>query len=72
MYKLKKALYGLKQAPRARQERVMDFLISKGFKMTRLILVFSPRKLMISFLDQETKSFVNNLERRLLKNLKCQ
>jgi hypothetical protein len=72
MYKLKKALYGLKQAPRARQERLMDFLISKGFKMARLILVFSPRKLMISFLDQETKSFVKNLERRLLKNLKCQ
>jgi hypothetical protein len=33
VYKLKKALYDLKQAPRAWYERLMDFLLSKGFMM---------------------------------------
>jgi hypothetical protein len=36
VYKLKKALYGLKQAPRAWYERLMDFLLSKGFKMEKV------------------------------------
>jgi hypothetical protein len=33
VYKLKKALYDLKQAPRAWHERLIDFLLSKGFMM---------------------------------------
>jgi hypothetical protein len=33
VYKLSKALYGLKQSPRAWYERLIDFLISKGFKI---------------------------------------
>ena len=36
VYKLKKALYGLKQAPRAWYERLMDFLLSKGFIMGKV------------------------------------
>ena len=36
VYKLKKALYGLKQAPKARYERLMDFLLSKGFIMGKV------------------------------------
>ena len=36
VYKLKKALYGLKQAPRAWYERLMDFLLSKGFMMGKV------------------------------------
>jgi hypothetical protein len=32
-YKLKKGLYGLKHAPRTWYERLMDFLLSKGFIM---------------------------------------
>src|SRR6187551_301198 len=33
VYKISKALYGLKQAPRAWYERLMNFLVSKGFKI---------------------------------------
>ena len=36
VYKLKKALYGLNQAPRAWYERLMDFLLSKGFMMGKV------------------------------------
>ncbi|WVZ71265.1 hypothetical protein U9M48_019873 [Paspalum notatum var. saurae] len=36
VYRLSKALYGLKQAPRAWYERLMDFLIEKGFKIGRV------------------------------------
>jgi hypothetical protein len=36
VYKLKKALYGLKQAHRAWYKRLMDFLLSKGFKMGKV------------------------------------
>ena len=36
VYKLSKALYGLKQAPRAWYERLRDFLISKGFKISKV------------------------------------
>ena len=36
VFKLKKALYGLKQAPRAWYERLNKFLISSGFKMSKI------------------------------------
>jgi hypothetical protein len=36
MYKISKALYGLKQAPRAWHERLMDFLLSKDFKIGKV------------------------------------
>ena len=36
VFKLKKALYGLKQAPRAWYERLSKFLISSGFKMSKI------------------------------------
>ena len=36
VYKLKKTLYGLKLAPRAWYERLRDFLLSKGFMMSKV------------------------------------
>jgi hypothetical protein len=39
VYKLSKALYGLKQAPRAWYECLRDFLITKGSKSVKLILL---------------------------------
>jgi hypothetical protein len=36
VYKLSRALYGLKQAPRAWNERLHDFLLSKGFKIAKV------------------------------------
>jgi hypothetical protein len=45
VYKLKKALYGLKQAPKAWYERLMDFLISKGFKMGNVDTTLFTKKL---------------------------
>ena len=36
VYKLRKALYGLRQAPRAWYERLRDFLLSKGFIMSKV------------------------------------
>ena len=45
VYKLKKALYGLKQAPRAWYERLMDFLLSKGFKMVKVDTTLFTKKL---------------------------
>ena len=36
VYKLSKALYGLKQVPRAWYERLMYFLVSKGFKIGKV------------------------------------
>jgi hypothetical protein len=36
VYKLSRALYGLKQAPRAWNERLQDFLLSKGFKIGKV------------------------------------
>jgi hypothetical protein len=35
VYKLRKALYGLKQAPRAWYECLKDFLLKKGFEISR-------------------------------------
>jgi hypothetical protein len=45
IFKLKKALYGLKQAPRAWYERLMDFLLSKGFKMGKVDTTLFTKKL---------------------------
>ena len=45
VYKLRKALYGLKQAPRAWYERLMDFLLSKGFKMGKVDTTLFIKKL---------------------------
>ena len=45
VYKLRKALYGLKQAPRAWYERLMDFLLSKGFKMGKVDTTLFTKKL---------------------------
>ncbi|WVZ52672.1 hypothetical protein U9M48_003709, partial [Paspalum notatum var. saurae] len=36
VYRLNKALYGLKQAPRAWYERLRDFLIMQGFKISKV------------------------------------
>jgi hypothetical protein len=44
-YKLKKALYGLKQAPRAWYERLMDFLLSKGFMMGKVETTLFTKKI---------------------------
>ena len=74
VYKLKKALYGLKQAPRAWYERLRDFLLSKGFMMGKVdttllsrrlenIYLYCKSMLMTSYLDQQIKNFVKNLER---------
>jgi hypothetical protein len=45
VYRLKKALYGLKQAPRAWYERLMDFLLSKGFKMGKVDTTLFTKKI---------------------------
>ena len=45
VYKLKKALYGLKQAPRAWYERLMDFLLSKGFKIGKVDTTLFTKKI---------------------------
>jgi hypothetical protein len=45
IYKLKKALYGLKQAPRAWYERLMDFLLSKGFIMGKVDTTLFTKKI---------------------------
>ena len=45
MYKLKKALYDLKQAPRARYERLRDFLLSKGFIMSKVDTTLFTKKI---------------------------
>ena len=45
VYKLKKALYGLKQAPRAWYERLMDFLLSKGFTIGKVDTTFFIKKI---------------------------
>jgi hypothetical protein len=45
VYKLKKALYGLKQAPRAWYERLMDFLLSKGFIMGKVDTTLFTKKI---------------------------
>ena len=74
VYKLKKTLYGLKQAHRAWYKRLRDFLLSKGFMMGKVNPLFSPRRLvktylccksmlMTSYLDQPIKTFVKSLER---------
>jgi hypothetical protein len=74
VYKLSKALYGLKEAPRAWYERLRDFLLSKGFKIGKVELHCSPKKLemtslfvkfmlMILSLVQQNKTFVKNLEK---------
>jgi hypothetical protein len=38
-------LYGLKQAPRAWYERLMDFLLSKGFKMGKIDTTLFTKKI---------------------------
>jgi hypothetical protein len=45
IYKLKKALYGLKQAPRAWNERLRDFLLSKGFMMGKVDTTLLTKKI---------------------------
>jgi hypothetical protein len=45
VFKLKKVLYGLKQAPTAWYERLMDFLLSKGFKMGNVDTTLFTKKL---------------------------
>jgi hypothetical protein len=45
VYKLKKALYGLKQAPRAWNERLKDFLLSKGFMMGKVDITLFTKKI---------------------------
>jgi hypothetical protein len=40
-------LYGLKQAPRAWYERLMDFLLSKGFKMAKVDTTLFTKKIAI-------------------------
>jgi hypothetical protein len=45
VYKLRKALYGLKQVSRAWYERLMDFLLSKGFKMGKIDTTLFTKKL---------------------------
>jgi hypothetical protein len=45
VYKLKKALYGLKQAPRAWYERLIDFLLSKGFIMGKVDTTLFTKKI---------------------------
>jgi hypothetical protein len=45
VYKLRKALYGLKQVSRAWYERLMDFLLSKGFKMSKIDTTLFTKKL---------------------------
>ena len=45
VYKLKKALYGLKQAPRAWNERLGDFLLSKGFIMGKVDTTLFTKKI---------------------------
>jgi len=45
VYKLRKALYGLKQAPRAWYERLIDFLLSKGFKMGKVDTTLFTKKI---------------------------
>ena len=45
VYKLKKALYGLKQAPRAWYERLRDFLLSKGFMMSKVDTTLFTKKI---------------------------
>jgi hypothetical protein len=45
VYKLSKALYGLKQAPRAWYERLRDFLVSKGFKIRKVVTTLFTNKI---------------------------
>jgi hypothetical protein len=45
VYTLKKALYGLKQAPRAWNERLKDFLLSKGFMMGKVDITLFTKKI---------------------------
>jgi hypothetical protein len=45
IYKLRKALYGLKHAPRAWYEKLMDFLLSKGFKMGKVDTTLFTKKI---------------------------
>jgi hypothetical protein len=40
VYKLRKVLYCLKQEPRAWYERLRDFLLSKGFIMGKVDIIF--------------------------------
>ena len=45
VYKLRKALYGLKQAPKAWYERLMNFLLSKGFIMGKVDTTLFTKKI---------------------------
>jgi len=45
VYKLRKTLYGFKQAPRAWYERLRDFLLSKGFKMSKVDTTLFTKKI---------------------------
>ena len=45
VYKLRKALYGLNQAPRTWYERLRDFLLSKGFMMSKVDTILFTKKI---------------------------
>jgi hypothetical protein len=72
VYKHSKALYGLKQAPRAWYECLRDFLITNGFKVGKVTLLSSLKRLlktclyakfilMILYLGLLTSQLVKNL-----------
>jgi hypothetical protein len=45
VYKLSKSLYGLKQAPHAWHERLLYFLVSKGFKVVKVDTTLFTKKI---------------------------
>jgi hypothetical protein len=45
VYKLSNALYGLKQTSHAWYERIWDFLVSKGFKIGKMVITLFTKKI---------------------------